>query len=293
MNIHANITEQIMRRARDMGLRPDEYFDLARIKSAKSAEISGKDPKKWEQVHEAERKALEDHAARAAQEGTGTEEVAKTEAPAAVHGFGGLRSRVLMVTLAVGALGMAGSYAFNTLTGDDPNNAYDNSLTEMQRFRYNLALYFDDQEKLVFDEIKRIRREADLLRAKAEKADAERQLAFAESRNAPAVDMSDGFMTRPTAKSASANGALIGENIKSLFKEGYLKRWEAKEIALKWEDTTKSPVERSQEFSAENVASAQEMTDFRSEAQRILENDTVGRSPEAASYVAEKLFRER
>ncbi|MDD3019705.1 MAG: hypothetical protein PHX61_01840 [Alphaproteobacteria bacterium] len=81
---HTDIAEQTLQRAKDMGLRPDEYFDLAKMKSAKTAELAGKDPKKWEQVHEAEKKAQQEaHAARAAQEGATAEKAVKAETPAA------------------------------------------------------------------------------------------------------------------------------------------------------------------------------------------------------------------
>ena len=297
---HTDIAEQTLQRAKDMGLRPDEYFDLAKINSAKAAEILGKDPKKWEQVHEAEKAAKEAHAARTAQEGAGAAKVDKTAAaaPAAggLGGLGGLGSKPLVATMIVGALGTAGTYAFTALTGDDPNDPSDNNLTHIQRFNYKWDKSFGEegskQVKLALNAT-RINSEADLQKSEASEADASRQKYIADSKNAPAADMSDGFMAKPDAQGSSANGALIGENIKSLLKQGYLKKWEAEEIALKWEDTTRSPVERSKEFSEENVASTQELTDFRSEMEKILENNTVGRSPEAASYVAEQVLKMR
>ncbi|MDD3020775.1 MAG: hypothetical protein PHX61_07325 [Alphaproteobacteria bacterium] len=129
-----------------------------------------------------------------------------------------------------------------------------------------------------------------LRKAKENLEDAKRQLAIATARNAPPVDMSDGFMPR-SVKPPILNGGEIAEKIKKAYHGQYLKEWEAQAIASEFARVTRMDVLPDEEYTSKNTASQKEAGIFKQKVLDILQNDTVGRSREAAEYVRDLIVK--
>ncbi|HRK98199.1 MAG TPA: hypothetical protein PLE43_06955 [Alphaproteobacteria bacterium] len=224
---------------------------------------------------------------------------------------GSLKSSGFKTAVMIGSVALAAGTFYNGL--ESPADQNDNNLSFGERIIYNSKKFImgatgglgkerwveeplkqnpeDRIAKALQGNIKKNVAASDASEAAA--ADNERQKYTADARNAPAVDMSSTGLTSTAATKANGQttGELIGANIRSLYQQGYLKEWEAKQVAIKWEDATKAPVKREEEFTAGNVASAEELATFKADMVNILQNREVGRSPEAATFVAEQVLK--